>query len=210
MIDWVVVGAAHESLLAAALGRAWRGGNAALAVRGPALIVWAEAASVRRAPRWPDVLTEWAEIYEEPLFASDLGPVLAEELAALGVEALAVHAEPGYARAGTAWYEKGALVRYEHVGSARVAWSDAGGLDRPHDSSAGSMFAGRGRLGRALAEDAGGELIVARALAQAHAADASTLDEGARLLTAGAPAAPDQIAGLVARGPVRRLRLGAA
>jgi hypothetical protein len=195
MIDWVAVRPAHQQILLTALGRGWQGGVIAMALVPTAplsLVAWSEGARARRAARWPDVLVEWAEIYEERLFASDLGPVLAEEVSALGADALAVHADPGFARAGVGWYAKGALAAYEHVGAARVAWSPDGGLGRPVDSSVGSMFATRGRLGGALAEEAGGETILARAFL--------------RLLDA-PPPPMDELAGLVARAPVQRLRL---
>src|SRR5215831_588598 len=109
MLDWVAVRHAHYPILCSAAPRAWQGGVIAIVQIPGALVAWPEGAGARRKARWPDVLTEWAEIYDERLFSSDLGPVLAEELSALGAEVLAVHADPGFSRAGVAWYEKGSL-----------------------------------------------------------------------------------------------------
>ncbi len=192
MLDWLAVRPAHEAILMQAIPRAWTGGPIAIASLAGAIVVTSEGARPRRPPRWPDVLVEWAEIYEERLFATDVAPVLAEEVSALGADALAAHADPGFARAGVGWYEKGALALYEHVGGASVAWSPDGGLGRPADSSAGSMFASRGRLGGALAGEAGGELLLARAFLRLLGTD---------------PPPIDQLAGLVAQAPTKRYLL---
>ena len=101
MHAWVVVEAEHAGLVSSALARAWRGGAALTRLALPArrgsrelLFAWPESAEAIRPPRWPEVLSDWHDIYGDPLFPGDALPVLAEELSALGAEALALHAEP--------------------------------------------------------------------------------------------------------------------
>ena len=53
-------------------------------------VISAEGASARRGPRWPDVLGDWADIYEERLFPSSLMPVAGEILSEQGGDCLTI------------------------------------------------------------------------------------------------------------------------
>jgi hypothetical protein len=140
MFAWVVIREDNTDVLPPAVARAWSGAAsvahlelpAKRANKPPKCIAVIAAAGVRakREPRWPDVLGEWSDINEEPLFPSSELPVLAEELSALGAQTLCVHAGPGFAQSTVAWYERGALVGYEHVGGTPVIWDPDGGLGR--------------------------------------------------------------------------------
>src|SRR5215475_6023661 len=156
MFEWVVVRAAHLGIVPAALGRAWKGdaGIAQLAFSAPVAFVVPLGAVPRRAPRWPDVLADWGDIYEEKLFPSDLAPVLAEELSGLGAEVLATFSELDLRKATTGWYRKGALAELEHVGGSQVSWTPEDGLGRPFDGSRRSIGA---QVGRRIAEIVGDE-----------------------------------------------------
>jgi hypothetical protein len=196
---WLVAEGGRAALLPAALGRAWRGGAAAVAELAlparrqpcPLLFAWPDPApeALARAPRWPDVLADWSEVYGDRLFPGDALPALAEALSGLGADVLVLHAEPGLRAATAAWYERGALALYEHVGGGTVSWSEPDGLGRPADGTllgAAASFA----LDRIeLQNRATGEVIVTRAL---H-----------RFLAA-APPPLDELAGMVARAPHRR------
>ena len=186
MHAWVVVEADHAGILPAALGRAWRGGAievvrlALPARRGTSrelLFVWGDGARPVRPPRWPDVLADWHDIYGDALFPGDELPVLAEELSALGAEALALHAAPGLAGATVAWYEKGALALYEHVGEATVSWTEADGLGRPPDGTLRSAAAGFVLDRIALQNRANGEALLDRALHRILAHDPPRFEE---------------------------------
>src|SRR5262245_4002228 len=139
MIEWLLMPGNQAQVCRQVLGRAWSGA-ARLHVLQPSrksrevTVLVPEAASARRAPRWPDVLTDWADIYEEPLFPSPRGPVAGEVLSEVGDECLALFADlgaPSGARGGIAWYEKGGLVELEMVGHAAVAWQQGKPLSRP-------------------------------------------------------------------------------
>lgn len=195
MFAWVVIEAEHAGLLPAAVGRAWRGGaanvaRAALPARKGTrelLFITAEPGqAVARAPRWPDVLTDWHDIYGDALFPDDALPVLAEALSSLGADALALHADHGLAGATVAWYAKGALSLYEHVGGATVAWNEADGLGRPADGTLSTAVAGFVLDRIELQNRATGEALLDRALYRFLAAD---------------PPPFDQLAGIVATAP---------
>ena len=140
MFAWVVIRAENTDVLASAVARAWTGAAAVAHLELPnkrankppkhIAVIAVEAARGKRGPRWPDVLLEWSEINEEPLFPGGELPVLAEELSALGARALCVHAGPGFTPASVCWYEKGALAGFEHVGGTPVIWDPDGGLGR--------------------------------------------------------------------------------
>jgi hypothetical protein len=105
------------------------------------LVVSPDRVKARRAARWPDVLEDWKDIYEEALFPDPELPVLAEEISGLGAPAACVFGGPGLLKGTVAWYEKGALISYEHVGSASVSWDPDEGLGRPFDGTAASIAA---------------------------------------------------------------------
>jgi hypothetical protein len=191
----VVIEAAHAGLVPAALGRVWSGGAlAAVRLALPArrgerelLFLWPETEpSLRRSARWPEVLVDWQEIHGDALFPGQPLPLLAEGLSGLGAEALALHADHGLAGATVAWYEKGALALYEHVGSATVAWTEEGGLGRPAEGGL-AMAAASFVLDRiALQNRASGEALLRRALHRFLAAE---------------PPAFEELAGMVATAP---------
>jgi len=141
MFAWVVIREDNSDVLTAAVARAWTGAASVAHLELPAkrankpakriVIVAPEVAHAKRSPRWPDVLAEWSDINEEPLFPGAELPVLAEELSSLGAQALCVHGGPGLTQATAAWFDRGALVGYEHLGGTPVIWEPDGGLGRP-------------------------------------------------------------------------------
>jgi len=140
-----------------------------------------------RPPRWPDVLSDWHDIYGDPLFPDHALPVLAEALSALGAEALALHADNGLVGATVAWYEKGALALYEHVGSATVSWTEADGLGRPPDGTLRSAAAGFVLDRIALQNKANGEALLDRALHRILAHDPPPFEELAGMVVTAPP-----------------------
>jgi hypothetical protein len=151
MFAWVVIREENCDVLPPAIARAWTGAAQVAHLELPAkrankpakqIAVIAVGGGVRgkRDPRWPDVLGEWSDINEEPLFPSNELPVLAEELSALGAQTLCVHGGPGFAQATVAWYERGALVGYEHVGGTPVIWDPDGGLGRTLEGATGDSL----------------------------------------------------------------------
>ena len=150
MFAWVVIPDDHIDVLASAVARAWTGAAAVARLELPnkrankppkrIAVIALDKAKGKRGPRWPDVLLEWSEINEEPLFPGGELPVLAEELSALGAQTLCVHAGPGFTPASVAWYEKGALVGFEHVGGTPVIWDPDGGLGRTLEGATGETL----------------------------------------------------------------------
>jgi hypothetical protein len=212
MYSWLVVEVEQAALLAAALGRAWRAGEAAAAeVDLPArkqprtlVFTWAESEPApRRPPRWPDLLVEWTDIYSEPLFPGDAMPVLAEEVSAMGADALLVHAAPGLAGATIAWYERGALASYEHVGGATVAWSEAEGLGRPADRSSVAVTGARKLAGAVGSER--DEFVLDRIENTARATGEGLIERALFRFLAADPPPFDELAGLVARARPQRI-----
>ena len=151
MFAWVVIREENVDVLPSAIARAWTGGASVAHLELPAkrankpakqiaVIAVGGGARGKREPRWPDVLREWSDINEEPLFPGAELPVLGEELSALGAQALCVHAGAGFAQATVAWYERGALVGYEHVGGTPVIWDPDGSLGRPLAGATGDSL----------------------------------------------------------------------
>jgi hypothetical protein len=216
MFTWVAVLAEHQGVLETALARAWQGGAsvASLALDPgkrrpprPIVLAWPEAAKARRAPRWPDVLDEWRDIYEEPLFPAAECPVLAEEVSGLGADALIVHGAPGLTQASIGWYAKGALVEYEHVGGATVAWTPDGGLGRPLDGSTRQALALGGKKLAALVGDDESVNILDRIRATSAALGEVLIRRAFFRLLGQEPPAIDELNGLVARAPARHVAL---
>ncbi len=209
----LVVRAEHREVVGHALPRAWRGGEAHVVdlVVGETAVTFISpgpGAAASRAARWPDLLTDWRDIYDERLFPADAVPVLAEEASGLGADALAIWGELGLARACVGWYRKGTLVEYEHVGSAQVAWTPAAGLGRPFDGSTRQAAASASRRVAQLlgAGDFAGTFErleqTSKAIGEAILVTALT-----RLL-GDEPPPLDDLAGRIARAPVGRVRLG--
>jgi hypothetical protein len=217
-LEWLVVRSEHRDLLPRAVARAWRGGAGALADVPFATkpghpprslsFVWPEGCSAQRAARWPDVVAEWIEIYEEKVFPSDLVPVLGEELSLLGAPAMAVRAEDGLAQATMVWYEKGAVAEIEHIGGSQVAWLPETGLGRPYDGSTAQLA---GQAGKRLARWFGAG-ATAGALERMDgvnvAAGATILGLAFYRLLENDPPPVDDIAGMVARAHAFRLAAG--
>jgi hypothetical protein len=210
MLDWLVIRATHRNLLPQALPKAWRGGEAvivdlAFAPRNtPVTFVMAHGCAPVRPARWPDVLTEWTEIYDEQPFGDRLLPVLAEELSGLGADVLITRAELGLQKADVAWYEKGAVRQVEHVGGSQLAWSPEDGLGRPQSTSlalAGGKFAAK--LTRADKTADLLERLSATSLAVAEA----ILTRAHFLIMDADPPPMDQLAGIVGGAPAARFRL---
>lgn len=182
MFAWVVIREDDIAVLAPALARAWSGAAQLVHLELPAkkrgkpprriAIASPGAARARRAARWPGVLADWGELNDEPLIASIELAVAGEEVSGLGARTLAAWSGPGLERATVAWYEKGGLVGYEHVGAASVAWDPDGGLGRP--------FSG-------TAAPATGDMLLVRAFAHVLEQDPPPIDE---------------LAGMVATAPV--------
>src|SRR6185503_1595326 len=114
MIDWVVVRPEHAGILAAGAKKALGGGSLAVAdvavpispKKPPARILcaWPDGAKGKRAPRWPEVLSDWGDIYDVKLFRNPALPLLAEEISGLGADVLVASAELGLKDVSLAWY----------------------------------------------------------------------------------------------------------
>lgn len=208
MIQWMLLPGAPDAVTDKAAEQAWVGGAAVITQlplgrnAAPVTIVAADGARARRKARYPEILTDWAEIYGAKLFPDDTLPVICEEASGLGKDALAIFGEPGLTRATVAWYAKGALAVYERVANdGTVAWAPGQQLGRPFD---GSLRQVASWVGRKVTSDkdaplfdrmdnttrATGEALIARALW--------------RLLDT-TPPTLDKIAGMVTSAPERRL-----
>jgi hypothetical protein len=146
MIEWLVVRAEHRETVGNALARAWRGGERGIRrSRVPAerasRFVWSAGAQARRAARWPDLLTDWHDIYEDALFPGDAIRCSPRRRQGWGPSA---H-RPRRARAGDrvrpAGTARATSTEYEHVGSAQIAWNPEDGLGRPFDGTSRTMSA---------------------------------------------------------------------
>jgi len=217
MFIWVAVLAEKRDVLEKALARAWQGGGAVVADltltstkrRQPraALIAWPDGAKARRAPRWPDVLTDWHDIYDDQLFPSPECPVAAEEVSGLGADALIVHGAPGLEHASIGWYEKGALVEYEHVGSATVAWTPETGLGRPLDGSTRQALALGGKRLASLVGSDDNVNIAERIQATSKALGEVLIRRAFLRLLDQEPPAIDELNGLIVNALKKRVTL---
>ena len=217
MFKWVAVLADQGGVLQTALARAWQGGAAVVAdltlvspkkrQPRPALIAWPDGASARRAPRWPDLLDDWRDIYDEKLFPAPECPVLAEEVSGLGADALIVHGAPGLTQATIGWYAKGALVEYEHVGSATVAWTPETGLGRPLDGSMRQAMALGGKKLASLVGSDDSVNIMDRIQATSAALGEVLIRRAFVRLLDQEPPGIDELNGLVSQTRKRRLSL---
>ncbi|HUJ58362.1 MAG TPA: hypothetical protein VLX92_07715 [Kofleriaceae bacterium] len=211
MFAWVVIRQDAAGVLAAAIGKAWTGGDAVIAGLGfpgtaaRLTVVWADRARGRRAPRWPGVLDDWKDINEEPLFPEDALPVLAEELSGLGAPTLCVHGGPGLVHGTVAWYEQGALISYEHVGASSVSWDPDRGLGRPFDGTAASIAAlGGKRVAKLFGADRDVDMFERIELAN-RAVGGVLLTRAFHRILGGKPPAIDDVAGMVATAPTGRI-----
>lgn len=213
MFAWVVIREANTDVLAAAVAKAWTGGDALVARlafparKGPReiAVVWTERARGRRAPRWPNVLDDWKDINEEPLFPRDELPVLAEELSGLGAPTLCAHGGPGLVHGTVGWYEQGALISYEHVGGSSVSWDPEGGLGRPFDGTAASIAAlGGKRVAKLFGSDRDIDVLERIELAN-RAVGSVVLTRAFYRIIGQDPPPIDDLAGLVATAPTARI-----
>jgi hypothetical protein len=212
MFAWVVIREDNVAVLSPALARGWAGGGVAarvtLGTKKPQtiVVVWPDGARSLRAARWPDVLVDWHDINDEdPLFPSAELSVLAEELSGLGAPALCAHAGPGFAAGTVAWYEQGALISYEHVGSSQVAWDPDDGLGRPFDGTAASIAAlGGKRIAKLFGSDKNVDVFERQQLAN-RAVGGVLLQRAFHRILGFDPPALDDLAGLVANAQAIRL-----
>ncbi len=214
MFAWVVLRQSNTDVLAAAVGRAWTGAAdvALLALPQtrrkppqPIAVVTPAGARARRAPRWPDVLGDWSELNEEPLFPSAELAVLAEELSGLGAPTLCAHGGPGLVHATVAWYERGALIGYEHVGATSVAWDPDDGLGRPFDGTAASLAAlGGRRVAKLFGADRDVDVLERQLLVNRAIGDVLLVRAFHRMLEQDPPPI-DDLAGMVATASTQRV-----
>ena len=205
MFAWVAIRADNGGVLASAVARAWSGGAATVAQIGSILVIEAAGASARRGPRWPDVLGDWSEINEEALFPSSELAVLAEELSGLGAPTLAAHGGPGLATGTVAWFERGALIGYEHVGSSSVSWDPDDGLGRPFDGTAASLAAlGGRRVAKLFGADATANVLERQLHVNRAIGEVLLVRAFHRLLDQDPPPI-DDLAGMVATAPKQRV-----
>jgi hypothetical protein len=217
MLEWAVVKAENRGILPTAMQKAWRGGEGVIADVAfqtkpgypPRILsfAWAEGAGARRSASWPDVLADWTDIYEEKLFPTDLIPVLAEEASALGASVLIAQADHGLGRATQGWYAKGALVEYEHVGGAAVAWMPSTGLGRPFDGSTAQLAGQAGRRVAAFLGDKGTSDVLSRMEGANIAVGGAILEHAFFRVLDQDPPTMDVLAGMVSGGQVTRVRL---
>jgi hypothetical protein len=199
----------HRDLVYRCLGVSMSGGTACEAVVKVGskwlTVAWSEGARARRTPRWPEVLDTWREFHSsEALFPVNHVPVLAEEVSSLGHEALALAVAAGVSAATVGWYQKGALVEYEHVGAETVAWYPKAGLERPRLDGVVESLAG---FGAWQADDAGEKATYERVASGLKVEAAAIYQKAMKKLLDEDPPPPDTLAGLIARSATARWRL---
>ena len=208
MIEWLLVSGDQRELVYRCFGAAWSGGQACESIvrLGPGwvTVAWPLGSRAQRAPRWPDVLADWREFHDEALFPSAEVPVLAEEVSALGANALALSVAPGAARADIGWYHQGGLAEWEHVGATTAAWYPDAGLDVPRLSGA---LAAAVDLARAAAESAAEASVYDRIHAGLAASATAIYKKALHRLLGADPPDCDDLAGIVAKAPTARWRL---
>lgn len=205
MIEWLFISGEYPADLNRRLSAVWRGSALVSVLRvtakaRPCTVVLPESVTALRKPRWPDVLSDWTDIYEEPLFPGPALPAAGEALSETGAECLALFADLGHPsgpRGGIAWYHKGGLSEFEQVGNAAVAWQKGQPLSRPRVHDARAQLASLGRAVASTDRDAGlydrvessravtTESILARALLRLTAADPPPINELAEVLGRG-------------------------
>ena len=138
MIEWLMFPGEFTAELPRRLTKVWKGSALCSVLRLPKanVVTVVEPLDVRavRAPSWPDVLSDWVDIHEEPMFPSPLLPVAGEVLSESGPDVLCLFADPSQPeriRGGIAFYERGGLRELEQVGRAAVAWQKGQPLGRP-------------------------------------------------------------------------------
>ena len=163
MIEWLFISGDYPPDLNRRLATVWRGSAYVSVLRltqkaRPCTVIEPESITALRKPRWPDVLADWTDIYEESLFPSPSLPAAGEVLSETGGETLALFADLGHPsgpRGGIAWYHKGGLTEFEQVGNAAVAWQKGQPLSRPRVHDARAQLASLGRSVAASDRDAG-------------------------------------------------------
>ena len=207
MIQWMMLEGGPDKEANHAVERAWAGGAAEITTlplarhKGLVTIVSAVGAKAKRKPRWPELLVDWAEIYDTKLFPSDEIPVLCEEASGLGADALAVYGEPGLTQATIAWYAKGAIAVYERVSRAgTVAWAPGQPLGRPFD---GSMRNVASWIGRKLTSGAIDESLFDRMDNTNRAVGEALIKRALWRMLDTTPPAIDELAGMIANAPER-------
>lgn len=209
MIEWMLLEGRPEVLADKAVPKALTGGHAVLGCltfgkhSKPITIVSVEGSRAKRAARWPEILTDWAEIYSTKLFPSDAVPVLCEEASGLGADALAIFGEPGLGRATVAWYAKGLLAVYERVSAeGTIAWAPGQPLGRPFD---GNLRRAASWVGHKLASSASDESLFDRMDNTNRAVGEALISRALWRMLDTKPPALDEMAGLLAQAPLRRM-----
>ena len=201
MIEWLLYPGEFSAELPRRLVKVWRGSALVSVLRLPDanVVTVIEPQQVRalREPRWPDVLSDWVDINEEPMFPSPTLPVAGEALSETGPEVLCMFAdpaEPERVRGGIAWYERGSLRELEQVGRAAVAWQKGQPLGRPRVTDFKSQLFSFGRRMADSQRDADmfsradtaravtAEMVVARALAKLLDTDPPALPDLAQAI----------------------------
>lgn len=213
MIEWLLLPGDASAELARRLGKVWRG-VVRVAVLKPTedaricTVVEADAVSALRKPRWPDVLTDWVDIYEEPLFPSPKLPVAGEAFSETGSEALVLFADlgdPERPRGGIAWYQKGGVVELEQAGKAAVAWQKGQPLSRP---KAGGVRGSLASLGKRMASTERDAALYDRVESGLAATAEGILDRALLRLLGDDPPPLNELAERVERAPHFKLTLG--
>ncbi len=199
----------HRDLVYRCLGVSLSGGTACEAVVKVGshwlTVAWSEGAHAKRAPRWPEVLDTWREFHSsEELFPVKHVPVLAEEVSSLGHEALALAVAAGISAATVGWYQKGALVEYEHVGAETVAWYPQEGLERPRLDGVIESLAG---FGAWQADNDVEKATYERVASGLKVEAAGVYQKAMKRLLGEDPPPPDKLAGMLAQSATARWRL---
>jgi hypothetical protein len=209
MIEWMLLEGTPETVAEKAVPRGLTGGSAVMATltfgkhSKPITIVSVEGSRAKRPGRWPEILTDWAEIYSTKLFPSDAIPVLCEEASGLGADALAIFGEPGLGRATIGWYAKGLLAVYERVSAeGTIAWAPGQPLGRPFD---GNLRRAASWVGHKLASSASDESLFDRMDNTNRAVGEALISRALWRLLDTKPPALDDLAGLVANAQLRRI-----
>ncbi len=196
MVEWLLFPGEFSADLPRRLVKVWRGSALVSVLRLPRaqVVTVVEPMQLRalREPRWPDVLSDWVDIHEEPIFPTPNLPVAGEAVSEAAPEVLCIFADPSQpdrVRGGIAWYEKGALRELEQVGRAAVAWRQGEPLGRPRVSDVKSQLFS---FGRRLSDSKRDVNLFERADA-ARAVTAEAVVERAlrKLLDTDPPALPD-------------------
>jgi hypothetical protein len=107
--------------------------------------------------------------------------------------------------ATVAWFERGALIGYEHVGATSVSWDPDEGLGRPFDGTAASLAAlGGKRVAKLFGSDRDVDVLERQLMVNRAIGDVLLVRAFHRMLEQDPPPI-DDLAGVVATAPKQRL-----